>query len=104
MGTMPGSPAPVDGVLVAVEVADQAADPGLKGGHAGALGHRHADLADADVDGDVLVEQCGVDAELDVLGNAVRGVVRDDQDPAEARFAQKNPALLHLPTSPVRVE
>ena len=45
------------------------------------------EASDADVDRDVLAEQRRVNAEIDVIRHAVRGVVGDDEDATELRRA-----------------
>jgi hypothetical protein len=63
--------------------------------------HARGDLGDADVDRHVLAQQRRVDAEVDVGGHAVRGMVGNDQDAAETRLAEHAEGLgldfrLHL--------
>ena len=93
------------GVLLAVEVADKAADGGDVGGDGVVAGEPFGDGLGADVDGDMLVEQVCGDAKGDVLGHAVRGVVGGADDPAggwRAELAEgfahrSRPAMVHQP-------
>ena len=76
------------GMRLAVDVADQTADPALERGNARALGHDRANLCHPDVDRDMLFEQGGIDAQLDIARNVVAGMVGHDQDPTEAGRAK----------------
>ena len=62
----------------------------------GACGFRHqrADFGHADVDGDVLAQQFGGDAEVDIGGHAIAGVVGDDQDAARCGRANDAESFL----------
>ena len=77
------------GVVLAVDVADQPAEAALEGGKAGPLGQPRANLRHADVHRHVLVQQGRGDAQINVGGHMVRGVVRDHQNAAEARRAEQ---------------
>ena len=66
------------GMDIAIEVADQPADIAEEGGCAGALGHAGGHDHDADVLGDVEIEQRGADTEVYAIRHSVRGVVGDD--------------------------
>src|SRR3546814_16456361 len=82
-------------VLIAVEVAHKAADIALKGSETGSLRHHLAHFGHADVDGDVLVQQFGRDAEFDIVGHKVAGVDRDDQNSACPRSAKDTSGFAH---------
>lgn len=81
--------------LVAVAVADEPAGVAQEGCDAGALGQQFGHFAHADVDRDVLAEQHGINAEVDVVGHPVRGVVGDHQDAAEARRSDEAEGFAH---------
>ena len=90
-------------MLFAVEVADQPADIAEESGHAGALHHAFRDAEDADVQGDVLVQQCRIDAKIDGVRNPVGSVVGDDQDPAKARGAEDLEGFGNHRSAPTKV-
>ena len=95
------------GMRLAVDVADEAAGLGLESGDPGALGHKRADFGYADVHRNVLGQQFGMDAKVNIGGHAVAGMVRHHQDPAETRCSEdaegfvfthrKAPDICHQP-------
>ncbi len=89
-------------VRIAVEIADEAADVALERGETRLPRHQRADLRHADVYGDVLGEQFGRDAEVDIGRNGVAGVVRDDQNAAGDWGAENAIGLFSLKPLPLR--
>jgi len=91
------------GGFFAVEVAHEAADGGDVGGDGVILRQQFGDRLGADVEGDVLVEQILGDAEIDVSGYGVGGVIGDQHDPAGGGRAdlaedfvhRSRPAMVH---------
>ena len=92
-------------MLVTVEVTDQTADPALKRRNARPLRHQRAHFSHANVHRNVLAQQFRRDAQINVIGNEVRGMIGNDQNAPELRdtndpigLAHRNaPAKVHHP-------
>ena len=80
-------------VLAPMQVAHEAADRGDMRGHAVAPGQPVGNALDADIDRDMRVEQGRVDAQLDVFGDVVGGVVGDAQQPSRTQVVDRDLAV-----------
>ncbi len=75
-------------VLAAVEIADQPADAGNMRGDGVLARQPFGDSVHADIHGDMLVEQRGIDAEIDVSGDEIGGMIGEAQQPVRARLPE----------------
>jgi hypothetical protein len=85
------------GVLLAVQVAHEAADGGYVGGDGVIARQQFGDGLGADIDRDMFVEQALGDPQVDVGGNVVRGVIGGAYDTAGGRCAKLAESFAHDP-------
>ena len=66
----------------------------LKRRNPGPLRHLRANLSNAQIDCDVLGQQGRVDPQIDIVWDAVRGMIRDHQNTAKTRGADEAVGLM----------
>lgn len=85
-------------MFLPVEIADKPTDIAEKGGISRLSSHQMRDPGHANIDGHMLVQQRRSDAKLDVIRNAVRCMIADDQDAVRLGFADQLECLDHRST------